>query len=67
MKILIQILIWNITNFYTFIFENYDECKMQLDSNGFNAFKMNDSTHVQMLIIQKMWGLYKLLHVFYYN
>jgi hypothetical protein len=38
---------------------------MQLNSNGFNTFKMNDSTHVQMLIVQNMWGLYKLLHVFY--
>jgi len=38
---------------------------MQLDNNGFNTFKMNDSTHVQMLIVQKMWGFYKLLHVFY--
>jgi hypothetical protein len=32
----------------------YGECKMQLISNGFNTFKMNDSTHVQMLIVQKM-------------
>jgi hypothetical protein len=38
---------------------------MQLDSNGFNTFKMNDSIHVQMMIVQKMWGLYKLLYVFY--
>jgi hypothetical protein len=30
---------------------------MQLDSNGFNTFKMDDSTHVQMLVVQKMWGL----------
>jgi hypothetical protein len=29
------------------------------------TLKMNDSTHVQMLIVQKMWNLYKLLHVFY--
>jgi hypothetical protein len=28
---------------------------MQFVSNGFNTFKMNDSIHVQMLIIQKMW------------
>jgi hypothetical protein len=33
---------------------NYDECKMQFVNNGFNTFKMNDSTHVQMLIIQEM-------------
>jgi len=38
---------------------------MQLYNNGFNTFKMNDSIHVQMLIVQKMRGLYKLLHVFY--
>jgi len=30
---------------------------MQLDNNGFTTFKMNDLTHVQMLIIQKMWNL----------
>ncbi len=28
--------------------------QMQLDNNGFNTFKMNDSTHVQMFIVQKM-------------
>jgi hypothetical protein len=26
----------------------------ELDSNGFKTFKMNDSTHVQMLKVQKM-------------
>jgi hypothetical protein len=24
-------------------------------NNGFNKFKMDDSTHVKMLIVQKMW------------
>ncbi len=24
-------------------------------NSGFNKFKLNDSTHVKMLIIQKMW------------
>jgi hypothetical protein len=38
---------------------------MQLDNNGFNTFKMNYLTRVQMLIVQEMWSLYKLLHVFY--
>jgi hypothetical protein len=56
---------WNITNFYTSIFEHYGEWKIQLENNGFNTFKMNDSTCVQMLIVQKMLNLYKLLHVFY--
>jgi hypothetical protein len=56
---------WNLTNFYAFIKKNYGECKMQLYNNGFNTFKMNDSIHVQMFIIQKMWGIYKLLDVFY--
>jgi hypothetical protein len=46
---LIQILMWNITNFHL---KKYGECKMQLDNNEFNTFKMNDSTHVQMLIVQ---------------
>jgi hypothetical protein len=37
--------------FYTFISRNYDECKIQLMNDGFNTFKGNDSTHVQMLIV----------------
>jgi hypothetical protein len=28
---------------------------MQIMSNGFNTFKMNDSIHVQMLIIQEIF------------
>ncbi len=28
---------------------------MKIVSNGFNTFKMNDSTHVQMLIIQEIF------------
>jgi hypothetical protein len=56
---------WNITNFYTSIFKHYGECKMQLNGNGLNTFKMNYSIHVQMLMVEKMWSLYKLLHVFY--
>jgi hypothetical protein len=28
---------------------------MQHLNNSFNKFKVNDSTHVQMLIIQKIW------------
>jgi len=35
-------LMWNITKVYIFIFKNYGECKMQLDSNGFSTFKIND-------------------------
>jgi hypothetical protein len=46
---------WNITSFCTFIEKHYGECKVQLDSNGFNMFKMNYSTHVQMLIVQEMY------------
>jgi hypothetical protein len=30
---------------------------MQLVSNEFNTFNLNDPTHVQMLIIQKMWKI----------
>ncbi len=41
-------------DFYTSISINYDECKMKLANNGFNTFKMNDSIHVQILIVQKM-------------
>ncbi len=36
------------------VLKNYGECKMQLMSNGFNTFKMSDSIHVQMLIVQEM-------------
>ncbi len=32
--------------FYTSILRNCGGCKMQLDSNGFNTFKMDYSTHV---------------------
>jgi hypothetical protein len=31
-----------------------DEYKMEFLNNGFTIFKMNDSIHVQMLIVQKM-------------
>jgi len=55
----------NITNFYTFIFKNYGACKMWLNSNGFNTFKINNSTHVQNVHNSKKWGIYELLHVFY--
>jgi hypothetical protein len=34
--------------------KNHDECKMQFMSNEFKTFKLNDSTHVQKLIIQEM-------------
>jgi hypothetical protein len=44
----------NIRGFYTSILRNYDECKMYLNNNGFNTFKMNYSTHVKMLIVQEM-------------
>jgi hypothetical protein len=30
---------WNTTSFYTSIFKNCGECKMQLDSNGFNMIQ----------------------------
>jgi hypothetical protein len=47
---------WNMLIFYTSISINYNECKMKLVNNGFNTFKVNDSIHAQMLIVQKMWG-----------
>jgi hypothetical protein len=57
---------WNIKkNIIHSFLKNYGGRKMQLDNNGFNIFKMNDSTRVQILIVQKVWGLYKLLDVFY--
>jgi hypothetical protein len=30
-------------------------CNMQHLNNGFNKFKVDDSTHVKMLIVKKMW------------
>jgi len=42
-------------NFYTSISKYYGECIMQFVNNGFNVFKVNDSTHVKMLVVQKMW------------
>jgi hypothetical protein len=38
---------------------------MQHLNNGFNKFKVYDSTHVKMLIFQKMWNF--LLNPFKYN
>jgi hypothetical protein len=37
--------------FYSSILKIYDECKIQLANDGFNTFKGNDSTYVQMLIV----------------
>jgi hypothetical protein len=31
------------------------KCNMQHLNNDFNKFKVDDSTHVKMLIIQEMW------------
>jgi hypothetical protein len=30
---------------------------MQCLNNGFNKFKMDDSIHVKMLILQEMWKI----------
>jgi len=32
-----------------------NKCNMKQLNNGFNKFKMNDSTQVTMLIVQKKW------------
>jgi len=32
-----------------------NKCNMQCLNNDFNKFKMDDSTHVNIFIIQKMW------------
>jgi glycine/serine hydroxymethyltransferase len=32
-----------------------NKCNMQHLNNCFNEFKMDDSTHVTTLIVQKMW------------
>jgi hypothetical protein len=34
--------------------KNYGECKMQFMNSDLITFKVNDSTHVQMLIIQEI-------------
>ncbi len=42
-------------NYFLYIhLKKFNECKMQFMNNGFNTFKMNDSTYVQMLIIQEL-------------
>jgi hypothetical protein len=46
---------WDLFNFYPSNSKNCGECKMQFVSYEFNIFKVNDSTIMQMLIIQKMW------------
>jgi hypothetical protein len=46
---------WNLPKFHTSIYKSCGECKMELMNDGFNTFKVNDSSHVQMLIIFKMW------------
>jgi len=32
-----------------------NKCNMQHLNNGFNKFKIDDSTHVKVLTVQKMW------------
>jgi hypothetical protein len=32
-----------------------NKCNMQHLNNGFNKFKVDDLTHVKMLIVQEMW------------
>jgi len=32
-----------------------NKCNMQCLNNGFNKFKVDDLTHVKMLIVQKIW------------
>jgi len=39
--------------FYTFVSKIYGECQMLLMNNGFNTIKVNNSTHVKILIIQE--------------
>jgi hypothetical protein len=48
---------WDLFNFYPSISKSCDECKMQFVSYEFDIFKVNDSTPMQMLIIQKMWKI----------
>jgi hypothetical protein len=33
-----------------------NKCNMQHLNNGFNEFKMDDSIHVKMLIVQEIWN-----------
>ncbi len=34
-----------------------NKCSMQCVDNGFNKFKVDDLTHVKMLIVQEMWKI----------
>jgi hypothetical protein len=33
----------------------FNKCKIDYINNGFNILKVNDSTCVHMLIVEKMW------------
>ncbi len=39
----------------TWVLGYYNNCNMQFVSNCFNIKKMNNSTHVHMLIIEEKW------------
>jgi hypothetical protein len=56
---------WKLLTFYTSISKNYDECKLQLMSNEFNIFKVNDLIHVHF-DSWKMWKKH-LLNMFKYK
>jgi len=32
-----------------------NKCNMQFLNSGFNKLKMDDSSHIKMLIVQEMW------------
>jgi hypothetical protein len=37
------------------VFQYTNKCNMQHLNNGFNKFKIDDSIHVKVLTVQKMW------------
>jgi hypothetical protein len=48
------ILVGVICNIWIMVSIYFNKCKIQLMNNGFNILKVNGSTHVHLLIIEKM-------------
>jgi hypothetical protein len=52
------ILVGAIGNIWIMVSIYFNKCKIQLMNNDFNILKMNDSTYVHLLIIEKIWKKY---------
>jgi len=52
------ILVGVIGNIWIMVSIYFNKCKIQLMNNDFNILKVNDSTYVHLLIIEKIWKKY---------